>query len=219
MELVKLHLTSLIMPSNVAPSRPADGTAPPLLGGRGFSLVEMMVVVSILGILAAIGMPSYQQMISSTRILNEINDLRGHLEYARSEALKRGQTVVVCPSSDGSSCDTTSQNWEKGWIVFATSDTTTGGCTVTSGTGSASLLKIHGAFTSTDTALFTPFNGANRAICFTRMGLLAAAYTGWFSFNASPAVSNTNRCLTLSTAGRAQVVLNGKAVTSNVNCS
>ena len=75
----------------------------------GFTLIELLVVMALIAILAAIGVPSYQNMVTSNRITAEINGLVTHLQYARSTAVKEGQPVTVT-SNNGN-------NWEGGWVV------------------------------------------------------------------------------------------------------
>lgn len=82
----------------------------------GFTLVELMVVIAILGIAASLGLPSFVPMISKVRLDGEINAVVVGLNFARSEAVKRGLTVSVCPSTNGTSCADIS-NWSGGWIV------------------------------------------------------------------------------------------------------
>lgn len=88
---------------------------------RGFSLVELMVVVAILGILAGLAAPSFASFIRSNRLTAAANDLLGAVALARSEALKRGQRIVLCTSSNASTCDN-SASWGDGWIVFSDGD-------------------------------------------------------------------------------------------------
>jgi len=88
---------------------------------RGVTLVETLVVMGIVAILMAIGIPSYKYVTNANRISAEINGLLGDLQFARSEAIKQGRTVSVCVSTDQSSCSTASPdlNWHKGWIVYS----------------------------------------------------------------------------------------------------
>lgn len=75
----------------------------------GFTLIELLVVMALIAILAAIGVPSYQNLVTSNRISAEINGLVTHLQYARSTAVKEGRDVTVT-SNNGN-------NWEGGWVV------------------------------------------------------------------------------------------------------
>ena len=81
-------------------------------------MVEMVVVVCIVGILLAAGVPSYRYVTTSNRVAAEINGLVGDLQFARAEAIKEGQTIGVCASNDGSTCIGAGSTWTSGWIVF-----------------------------------------------------------------------------------------------------
>jgi type IV fimbrial biogenesis protein FimT len=84
----------------------------------GFSLVELMVVIMIVATLMALGVPSYRYVTNSNRISAEVNSLLGDLQFARSEAIKEGGTVTVCPAADTTltACGNSSR-WDQGWIV------------------------------------------------------------------------------------------------------
>ncbi|MFC6634565.1 GspH/FimT family pseudopilin [Microbulbifer taiwanensis] len=61
----------------------------------GFTLVELMVVLMVLGIITAMGVPSFNTMIKNNRMVTMTNDLNGTLQYARAEAVRRGGAVQV----------------------------------------------------------------------------------------------------------------------------
>lgn len=84
---------------------------------RGLTMVELMVTVSIMAILLAVGVPSYRYITTSNRVSAEVNGLLLDLQFARSEALKQGRAVTVCPVTTTGTCAGNS-NWQNGWIVF-----------------------------------------------------------------------------------------------------
>lgn len=88
---------------------------------RGFTLVELLVVLAVGSILLAIAVPSYAFMVNANRLAAVTNDLVTALHLARSEAIKRGTRVTVCKTGDAMAvspaCSTTA-NWQDGWLVF-----------------------------------------------------------------------------------------------------
>ncbi|RMS98686.1 GspH/FimT family pseudopilin [Pseudomonas coronafaciens] len=66
---------------------------------KGFSLIELLVTVSLVGILAAIAIPNFTSSIQSNKADTEISDLQRALNYARLEAINRGVTVRIAPTS------------------------------------------------------------------------------------------------------------------------
>lgn len=69
---------------------------------KGFTLIELMVVVVVLAILMSIAAPSYRAFIANTQIRNTAESVRNGLQLARSEAVKRNQSVKFTLSSDTS---------------------------------------------------------------------------------------------------------------------
>lgn len=84
---------------------------------HGFTLIELMVTLSVMAILLSIAMPNFQSFILNSRITTQTNNFIMALMLARSEAVKRGSTVTVCSSTNGTKC-AGSSNWEGGWLVF-----------------------------------------------------------------------------------------------------
>lgn len=83
----------------------------------GFTLAELMTTVTIASVLAFGAGPSLGTLLASNRISTSVNEFIAHIYLTRSEAIKRGHDVIMCPSEDGVTCVKTSQ-WENGWIVF-----------------------------------------------------------------------------------------------------
>lgn len=82
----------------------------------GFTLIELIVTLAVFAIILLIAVPSYRDLILNNRGVSQINDLVAGLNYARSEAIKRGISVSVCASSDGATCNAGS-DWSQGWII------------------------------------------------------------------------------------------------------
>jgi len=80
----------------------------------GFTLIEMLIVITIASILLAIGIPSFRELVADQRVRSEASNFSSAFAFARAEAAKRGRRVVVRPV-DGAS-------WQSGWIVFANAD-------------------------------------------------------------------------------------------------
>jgi len=74
---------------------------------HGFGLLEMMLVVVIIGILAAVGMPAMQNFITNQRLKSTSSDLFTSILRARSEAIKRNRDVTISPAT----------NWNTGWTI------------------------------------------------------------------------------------------------------
>lgn len=89
---------------------------------KGFSLLELLVVLAIVGILLAIGLPSLRGMVVSGARSDAATGLYAALSRARSEAISRNTTVSVCARDLAASAPgcAGSANWMNGWLVYTT---------------------------------------------------------------------------------------------------
>jgi prepilin-type N-terminal cleavage/methylation domain-containing protein len=86
---------------------------------RGFTLVEAMVTIAVAGILTAVAAPSLNRFVLNNHRTSAVNDLVVSVQLARSEAVRRGRRVGLCPAnSAGTECIESTQ-WQAGWIVYA----------------------------------------------------------------------------------------------------
>lgn len=83
---------------------------------RGFNLLELMVGITVLGVLLGMGVPSFAEMIRNNRLAQQSNEFVVALNYARSEALKRGLRVSAC-AANGNVCSG-ANDWNTGLLVF-----------------------------------------------------------------------------------------------------
>jgi type IV fimbrial biogenesis protein FimT len=82
----------------------------------GFSLIELMVVVAILGTLASLAGPSFSESIKSYRIAAVRDDLIASIQLARTEAVRRG--VAVSLRRTETCAPATTVDWNCGWEIF-----------------------------------------------------------------------------------------------------
>lgn len=96
-------------------------------GVRGFSLVELMVVIAIVGILLAVGIPSYNTWIQNVQIRTAAESIQNGLQLTRAEALKRNTNVrfqLVDTLNAGCALSTTGRNW----VISIADVSVTGSC-------------------------------------------------------------------------------------------
>lgn len=87
----------------------------------GMTLIEMMITISILGILSAIAIPNMMDWVRDARLASQSDLLVTGLSSARLEAVKRRSDVVFCPANDANTataCSGTAADWSKGWLIM-----------------------------------------------------------------------------------------------------
>lgn len=158
-------------------------TAPASRRARGFTIIEIMVVVAILGVLASLAAPSFGPVIERWRVRDAAESLQSALFYARSEAIKNGGNVTLLrtPNGDGCTNATATTQWGCGWTVFV--DTNNNGV---QNTGEATL-KIVPAPTRVEINLAS----SNGYITIDRWGQLDSATSKNFDFRLMPQGAST----------------------------
>lgn len=87
---------------------------------QGFTLIELVVALSVLAIIVAMAVPSFTSLINSNRLSTNANELVAAVQLAKMESLRRGMRVGVCESSNGTTC-TDGDTWAQ-WITIADID-------------------------------------------------------------------------------------------------
>ena len=90
----------------------------------GFTLWELLCTLSIAGILLGLAVPSLHAFVLDSRRTADVNGFVLAVQIARSEAIKRGNAVVLCQSFDGLRCGHSEPGYGSGWLVFADHDKT-----------------------------------------------------------------------------------------------
>ncbi|WP_233244332.1 GspH/FimT family pseudopilin [Acidovorax sp. HMWF029] len=91
----------------------------------GFTAIELLVVVTILAVLAALAGPSFGPLIERWRTNQAVNNITSTIYLARSEAIKRGGKVSVrkiANGTDGCTFAPDNDEWSCGWIIFVDTD-------------------------------------------------------------------------------------------------
>jgi type IV fimbrial biogenesis protein FimT len=88
---------------------------------RGFTLIELMMSIFVLGILTALAVPSFTGMINRNRLASQANELLGGIQYARTEAIRTNAKVTFCGADSAtaaaeSDCTDGSPTY---WVVIA----------------------------------------------------------------------------------------------------
>lgn len=161
----------------------------------GVTLIELMVGIALLSILASLAVPSFRAMMARRAASSAAELLVGDLRFARTEALKRLQTVTVCQSSDGTSCSNAQGGWRSGWIVFIDA-----GAVGTVNVGDQ-ILRVQAQPQSIATIQNNPVND-RIAITYQATGLARSADQSFFVTPSGTVPTNAVRLVCTSIVGR-----------------
>lgn len=158
-------------------------------------MIELMVVLSIAAILASLAVPSFRSVIQNNRLTTQANELAGTLNFARSEAIKRGGRVTVCASTNQATC-TSGTAWGGGWIAFADIN---GNSTFDVGTDT--LLRVRGTLEGGSTLA-----GTATALQYRPNGFLNAGAAVAYTLTTPGCTGNEKRIINVAITGRLGVV-------------
>lgn len=86
-------------------------------GLRGYSLYELLITLSIFGIVLMAGLPSFGNIVAAHRLRVEVDALFHAIHLARKESIVRRRVVTICPTVDLQHCEPT-LDWSIGWMMF-----------------------------------------------------------------------------------------------------
>ncbi|MCB1663919.1 MAG: GspH/FimT family pseudopilin [Pseudomonadales bacterium] len=89
----------------------------------GFTLIELICVLFISAILVFLVVPGFFSLILSNRLDTQVNQFIIAVNLARSEAIKKNKTVLLC-ARNGDKCSGI-DSWHEGWVVFEDVDRST----------------------------------------------------------------------------------------------
>jgi type IV fimbrial biogenesis protein FimT len=158
---------------------------------RGFTLIELMVTLSIMAVLLTLVIPSFSAAFLSNKLAGYTNSWVASVQLARGEAVKRNLVVTLCRSADLATC-ATSGTWQQGWVVL-------------SGT---TLIQSHEALSAD-----YHFTSSAYTISFQPSGVGATGTTLTLC-RATPTAGAQERVVTLSTSGHTTVTTTRTGVCS-----
>jgi type IV fimbrial biogenesis protein FimT len=86
---------------------------------RGLTLVELMIAMTVLGILLALAVPSFRDAALNSSLRAISSNLNASVQLARSEAIKRNVPITLCRANTTGTACAVDSNWAAGWIVVA----------------------------------------------------------------------------------------------------
>ncbi|RYF02014.1 MAG: prepilin-type N-terminal cleavage/methylation domain-containing protein [Comamonadaceae bacterium] len=177
----------------------------PFFRAPGFTLIEMMVTISILGVLTALAAPSFTDLIDRWRVIETAESLQSTIYIARSEAIKRGGRIVIqkiTNGTDGCTLSPTTQDWGCGWFVYV--DTNGNGKWDAEANGKPGEEILMTTKTSPNTYVTRSTNGKNLKV--SRWGQMDGTNSVGFTIKPVRQSSKVERGVCTSSGGRVRII-------------
>lgn len=173
----------------------------------GFTLVELLVTITVLGIILALGLPNLREFMVRNQAVAVTTEFASDISRARIEAISRNNCVTICMSGNTANalaggtptCAAAGSDWQAGWIIFSNPS-----CSATQDdptTVNSTLVAVRQ--TGTEAFTLTPASGSLRRLIFDSKGLANLAQeTFTMRYTPEAAGGSHDRVICLSTAGR-----------------
>jgi type IV fimbrial biogenesis protein FimT len=86
-----------------------------ILSIKGFNLIELLITIFLISIFLTIAVPNFQHLVIENRVDTHVQQLVAAIQFARTEAIKRGENVIFCKSNNSLTCG---GQWNNGQIVL-----------------------------------------------------------------------------------------------------
>lgn len=162
---------------------------------RGFTLIELMVTVSLAAVLMVLAVPSMQEMLATQRVRGAASELLITAQETRSAALKFNRRAVARPVD-------ASAGWKGGWNIYIDNN-----ANATFESGTDTLVISHDALTGDAVVAKLSGGNSNDFFAYQGTGFLDPSISG--SANATWEISSPGtsrrRCLVIERSGRARI--------------
>ena len=176
---------------------------------KGFTLVELLCAVALLGIVVTLAAPNFSALIQRMRVRQAVMELKGALYVARSEAVRRAEDIKLRKrdSAEGKNCTGTANDWSCGWIAFLDNDGDASYSETNTGEADELLRSFPAPIDTT-----VRFTSNASVLTVNRWGTINGVGAGFVVSPQSPGSSDFAITVCVSTGGRVRTVL-------DVHCS